>query len=83
MKINSECILSDVADGIATIMLNRPDQLNAMTREMAAALIALIDTFDTDDAVRAIVITGAGRAFCAGADLKAAISCRRHGRSRI
>jgi enoyl-CoA hydratase/carnithine racemase len=74
MNVNSEFILGEMADGIATITLNRPDKLNAMTRDMAAGLISLIDEFDANDEVRAIVITGAGRAFCAGADLKASNS---------
>ncbi|MBC2641312.1 MULTISPECIES: crotonase/enoyl-CoA hydratase family protein [unclassified Rhodococcus (in: high G+C Gram-positive bacteria)] len=66
-----EHIELDVADGIATITLNRPDQLNAFTTTMENELIAAYDRFDADDAVRAIVVTGAGRAFCAGADLTA------------
>ncbi|MFC9550621.1 crotonase/enoyl-CoA hydratase family protein, partial [Rhodococcus sp. NPDC056960] len=66
-----EHIELDVADGIATITLNRPDQLNAFTTTMENELIAAYDRFDADDAVRAIVVTGAGRAFCAGADLSA------------
>ncbi|MDI9935780.1 crotonase/enoyl-CoA hydratase family protein [Rhodococcus sp. IEGM 1351] len=60
-----------VADGIATITLNRPDQLNAFTTTMENELIAAYDQLDADDSVRAIVLTGAGRAFCAGADLSA------------
>jgi enoyl-CoA hydratase/carnithine racemase len=61
----------DVHDGIATVTLNRPDQLNAFNVAMRDELIAAIDATDADDAVRAVVITGAGRAFCAGADLGA------------
>jgi enoyl-CoA hydratase/carnithine racemase len=60
------------ADGIATIMLNRPDKLNAFTSAMMLELIAAFDASDADDAVRAVIVTGAGRAFCAGADLGAA-----------
>lgn len=59
----------DVADGIATIMIDRPDRLNAFTRTMASDLIALFDRVDADDAIRVVILTGAGRAFCAGADL--------------
>jgi enoyl-CoA hydratase/carnithine racemase len=59
----------DVADGVATITLNRPDQLNAMNDEMFRGLLAAFDRSDGDDAVRAVVVTGAGRGFCAGADL--------------
>jgi len=60
-----------VADGIATITLYRPDKLNAFTGTMMAELIAAFDAADADDAVRAVIVTGEGRAFCAGADLSA------------
>lgn len=59
----------DVADGVATITLNRPDRLNAFTGVMMEELIAAFDATDADDDVRAVVVTGAGRGFCAGADL--------------
>jgi enoyl-CoA hydratase/carnithine racemase len=58
-----------VEDGIATITLHRPDKLNAFTPLMRDELIAAFDQTDADDAVRAVIVTGAGRAFCAGADL--------------
>ncbi|MFI5717363.1 crotonase/enoyl-CoA hydratase family protein [Nocardia sp. NPDC051750] len=61
----------DVSDSIATITLNRPAQLNAFTTAMGQELIDAFDTCDRDESVRAIVLTGAGRAFCAGADLSA------------
>jgi enoyl-CoA hydratase/carnithine racemase len=64
-----EQIRYDVADGVLTITLDRPDRLNAWTPVMSRELIAAFDRADADDEVRAIVITGAGRAFCAGADL--------------
>ncbi len=60
-----------VADGIATITLSRPEKLNAFTGTMMAELIAAFDATDADDAVRAVIVTGDGRAFCAGADLSA------------
>jgi enoyl-CoA hydratase/carnithine racemase len=66
---NFEQIATDLADGILTITLNRPDRLNAWTGTMGAELRAAFDRADVDDEVRAIVVTGAGRAFCAGADL--------------
>jgi enoyl-CoA hydratase/carnithine racemase len=58
-----------VSDSVATITLNRPDQLNALTAQMCFELLEAFDLVDADDAVRAVVVTGAGRAFCAGADL--------------
>ena len=62
-------ILYDVTNQIATITLNRPERLNAFTNTMKRELIAAFDEVDADDDVRAVIMTGAGRAFCAGADL--------------
>src|SRR5919106_3888874 len=59
----------EVAEGVLTIALNRPDRLNAFTGTMARELIEAFDQADADDSVRAVVVTGAGRGFCAGADL--------------
>jgi enoyl-CoA hydratase/carnithine racemase len=59
----------EVADSILTLTLNRPDQLNAFTVEMANELIEAFNRASDDDEVRAIVVTGEGRAFCAGMDL--------------
>src|SRR5271165_5274876 len=64
-------ILYETADNILTITLNRPDKLNAFTLSMLNELIDAFDRADADDTVRAIIVTGAGRAFCAGADLSA------------
>jgi enoyl-CoA hydratase/carnithine racemase len=69
--MNFETLLYDVEDGILTLTLNRPEKLNAFTATMMNELIEAFDRADADDAVRAIVVTGAGRAFCAGADLSA------------
>ncbi|MBI1261348.1 MAG: enoyl-CoA hydratase [Rhizobiales bacterium] len=66
-----ETIKYDVADNILTITLNRPEKLNAFTGKMALELIEAFDMADADDDVRAIIVTGEGRAFCAGADLSA------------
>jgi 2-(1,2-epoxy-1,2-dihydrophenyl)acetyl-CoA isomerase len=59
-----------VADGLATIELNRPDALNAWNAELGADLLAAVRSAEADDAVRAVLIRGAGRAFSSGADLK-------------
>jgi enoyl-CoA hydratase/carnithine racemase len=65
-----EAILFDVdANGVATITLNRPDKMNACSGEMLEGLAAAYRRCDEDDAIRAVVVTGAGRAFCAGADM--------------
>ncbi|MEO9130899.1 MAG: crotonase/enoyl-CoA hydratase family protein [Sphingomonas sp.] len=58
--------------GIATITLDRPDKLNAFNKAMLEDLVAAFDATDADDAVRAVIVTGNGRAFCAGADLSGA-----------
>jgi enoyl-CoA hydratase/carnithine racemase len=67
-----ETLAYAVEDGLATVTLNRPEQLNTFTARMRDELIAAFDLTDADDAVRAVILTGAGRAFCAGADLSAA-----------
>ncbi|MEH3101400.1 crotonase/enoyl-CoA hydratase family protein [Sphingomonas adhaesiva] len=66
-----EQIIYEVADGVATITLNRPEKLNAFTGTMMHEMIAAFDAVDADDDVRCVIVTGAGRAFCAGADLSA------------
>ncbi len=60
----------DVADGIAEITLDRPERMNAWTAQMGAELNEHLLRADEDDAVRVVIVTGAGRAFCAGADLE-------------
>ncbi|NBP49786.1 MAG: enoyl-CoA hydratase, partial [Actinobacteria bacterium] len=64
-----EHIRYGVADRVATIELHRPDRLNAFTGTMMRELIAAFDLVDADDEVAAVIVTGSGRAFCAGADL--------------
>jgi len=64
-----EQILYRVDDAILTITLNRPEKLNAFTARMMRELLDAFDRADADDAVRVVIVTGAGRAFCAGADL--------------
>ena len=64
-------ITYDVSDKVATITLNRPDKLNAFTGTMMYEMIDAFDRVDADDGVRAVIVTGAGRGFCAGADLSA------------
>jgi enoyl-CoA hydratase/carnithine racemase len=68
----------DVDLGIATIRLHRPERLNAFTVEMAHELMEAFDLADADDAVRAVIVTGEGRAFCAGADLAAGSGTFKH-----
>ncbi len=62
-------IIYAVADHVATITLNRPEQLNAFTGTMMREMIDAFDRIDADDDVRVVIVTGAGRGFCAGADL--------------
>jgi len=64
-----ETLLYDVAEGVATVTLNRPDKLNAVNTTVIRELVEAFDHADGDDGVRAVIVTGAGRAFCAGADL--------------
>lgn len=66
-------ILFDAADGVATITLNRPDVLNSFTRPMGAEFRAALERVRTDESLRAVVLTGAGRGFCAGQDLAEAL----------
>jgi len=67
-----ETIKLDIADGVATLTLNRPERMNAFNEQMVRDMVAAFDITDGDDGVRAVIVTGAGRAFCAGADLAGA-----------
>jgi enoyl-CoA hydratase/carnithine racemase len=69
--MDTEEILYEVAGRVATVTLNRADKLNAFTSRMRDELIKAFESADADDGVRAVIVTGAGRAFCAGADLSA------------
>ena len=64
-----EQIRYDAAGGVVTVTLNRPEKLNAVTAVLIRELLDAFDAADADDAVRVVIVTGAGRAFCAGADL--------------
>ncbi len=68
-----------MADGVATITLNRPELLNTGTVNMVMELVEVLDLADSDDEVRVVVLTGAGRAFCAGADLSGGASTFEYG----
>lgn len=74
-----EQIITEVDDGVLTITLNRPERLNAWTTAMGRELIEAFDRADADDEVRAVIVTGAGRAYCAGADLQEGGDTFRHG----
>jgi 2-(1,2-epoxy-1,2-dihydrophenyl)acetyl-CoA isomerase len=66
----SDTVLVDIAGAVATITLNRPDGMNALTVEAKEALLAAVTSVGSDAAVRAVVLTGSGRAFCVGQDLR-------------
>ena len=65
-----DILLVDVADGVATVTLNRPQAMNALSRALRAAIVATFRRLADDAAVEVIILTGSGRAFCAGLDLK-------------
>lgn len=62
-------VLTEIRDGVAWLTLDRPDERNTLTAPMVAEIVAAMDGFEADDSVGAVVVTGAGSAFCAGADL--------------
>jgi 2-(1,2-epoxy-1,2-dihydrophenyl)acetyl-CoA isomerase len=66
----TDTVIVEGADGVATVTLNRPDALNALNRDLKEGLAAAIRSVGRDRGVRAVVLTGAGRAFCAGQDLR-------------
>jgi 2-(1,2-epoxy-1,2-dihydrophenyl)acetyl-CoA isomerase len=66
-------LLIETRDGVATLTLNRPDKLNAFNRELSGELVAALKQIADDQGVRAVLLTGSGRAFCAGQDLAEAI----------
>jgi 2-(1,2-epoxy-1,2-dihydrophenyl)acetyl-CoA isomerase len=68
--VSHQHILTDVSDGIGTLTLNRPEKLNAYTTEMGEEVTAVLRGWREDAAVRAVILTGAGRGFCAGVDLE-------------
>lgn len=63
--LSYETLTAEVADGLLTLTLNRPDRLNAVNAAMIGEYIDALDAADRDDGVRAVIVTGAGRAFCA------------------
>jgi len=71
-----ENIIVEKRAGVAKIMLNRPHALNAVTEQMLAELVAALDDIDKDDAVNVVILTGAGKAFSAGRDLKGILEGR-------
>lgn len=66
--VDEDLVLSATSDGVATLTLNRPERRNGWSPEMEAAYFAALDTCEADDAVRAVVLTGAGTTFCPGLD---------------
>jgi enoyl-CoA hydratase/carnithine racemase len=67
--LSYETLETSPEDGVLTLTLSRPDRLNALNVQMLEELLRVLDEIDADDGVRAVIVTGAGRAFCAGADL--------------
>ena len=69
MDLDFKSIIFSEEDSIGFITLNRPEKLNAFTQLMLVELLNVFDYIDNKDTIKAVIITGAGRAFCAGADL--------------
>ncbi len=68
--MNYETIILQSEEGVATITLNRPEKMNAMNEKLADELVTAISEVNQDNTVRAVIITGDGRAFCAGGDVQ-------------
>src|SRR5258708_39699221 len=68
--MNGTVLAEDAGDGVRIVVLNRPHRLNAIVPELLEDLVAALQAADRDPGVRAVVLTGAGRAFCSGDDLK-------------
>ncbi|HEX7290625.1 MAG TPA: crotonase/enoyl-CoA hydratase family protein [Conexibacter sp.] len=75
--MSDEAVLTEVRDAVLLVTLNRPEQRNAVNRAVAEGVAAALDRLDADDALRAGVLTGAGKGFCAGMDLKAFVAGER------
>jgi enoyl-CoA hydratase/carnithine racemase len=67
--VTYETLVTALEDGVLTLTLSRPERLNALNVQMLEELLRVLDEIDADDGVRAVIVTGSGRAFCAGADL--------------
>lgn len=68
-NLNLKTMRLEIEEGVLTLVLNRPDRLNAFNNQMAADWLTALDRIDADDAIRVVIVTGEGRGFCAGADL--------------
>ena len=77
--MTGQSVLVEKAEGVATITMNRPDALNAMDWESTERLLRATEDCETDPAVRVVIIAGAGRAFCAGGDLRAMVGSKEAG----
>lgn len=66
-------VILEKKDGVAVLTLNRPDVLNSVNMEMRSEIAAILDSLEVDSAVRLLIVTGAGRAFCSGADIREAV----------